>query len=135
VSKATVKRFLEAFGRGDVNALVKCFDQREHHGSACRRAIGETGSRFLRRVKQRAGVCREPAFETQAFAVDQLVVAEGTSRLPKALFTHRGKATQKNFGSDWALMCVVSDDRVLEYRFFDESAALGAADPATAYQA
>tara|TARA_B100000809_G_scaffold91232_1_gene89750 strand:+ start:422 stop:1390 length:969 start_codon:yes stop_codon:yes gene_type:complete len=49
-------------------------------------------------------------------AGDNLVIANGT-------FSHEVKATGKLFNSAWVQLCVIEDEKIKEYRFYEDSAA------------
>lgn len=133
-STQTLRRFFAAFARGDGEAVVATFDP-----SATLTAV-RSGPRQPREVYGTyvgaAGV-REfvanlgGAFETQNFAVDR-IASEGEVAAAHGSFTHLVKSTGRLFRSDWALVCTVREGRIVDYRFFEDSAALVAADPARA---
>jgi NAD(P)H-dependent FMN reductase/ketosteroid isomerase-like protein len=49
-------------------------------------------------------------------AGDNLVIANGT-------FSHEVKATGKLFNSAWVQLCIIEDEKIKEYRFYEDSAA------------
>ncbi|SDX75312.1 NAD(P)H-dependent oxidoreductase [Flavobacterium degerlachei] len=53
-------------------------------------------------------------------AGDNLVMANGT-------FSHEIKATGKLFNSTWVQLCIIEDEKIKEYRFYEDSAAFIAA--------
>ena len=62
-------------------------------------------------------------FNTKDFTVqhissagDNLVMANGT-------FSHEVKATGKLFNSTWVNLCIIADEKIKEYRFYEDSAA------------
>lgn len=66
-------------------------------------------------------------FNTKDFTVqhissagDNLVMANGT-------FSHEVKATGKLFNSTWVNLCIIADEKIKEYRFYEDSAAFIAA--------
>lgn len=60
-------------------------------------------------------------FDTKAFAVEN-IIGEGNLASANGTFTHVIKATGKSFSSDWALMCILQDGKILEYHFYEDSA-------------
>jgi uncharacterized protein len=131
-SSETVKQFFAAFGKGDVEGIVGTFDpaativavragEREHdelYGSY----RGKQGAReFVANLGR--------TFDTQAFSVDA-ILAEGDTAFARGSFTHKVKATGKLYSSDWALTCVVRDGKIVEYRFFEDSASFARANTA-----
>ena len=133
-SSIVVKQFFTAFGKGDVEGVVATFDP-DATITAVRQGPRREGQVYGT-YRGTAGV-REfvanlgGAFETTAFSVDA-IAGEGDVAFAKGAFSHTVKKTGKKFQSDWALMCRVRGERIVEYRFFEDSAALVAADPATA---
>jgi ketosteroid isomerase-like protein len=51
-----------------------------------------------------------------ASAGDNLVMANGT-------FSHEVKTTGKLFNSSWVQLCIIADEKIKEYRFYEDSAA------------
>jgi uncharacterized protein len=136
-STETLKRFFAAFGRGDGDAVVATFDP-----SATLTAVrsgprepGQLYGSYLGAAGVRDFVTNlGGAFDTQAFSVDR-IAGEGEVAVAHGSFTHRVKSTGRLFHSAWALVCTVRGGRIVDYRFFEDSAALAAADPATALSA
>jgi len=125
-SSEVVRQFFNAFGQGALEQAVALFEPhatvvavREGEpetGSIYGTYRGQSGARtFLQNVGQ--------SFDTQAFAVDQ-VVGQGEIAFAKGSFAHQLKTTRRLFVSDWALMCRVVGDKIVEFRFFEDSAAL-----------
>ena len=128
-SSEVVRQFFHAFGQGALEQVVGLFDPQTtvvavRSGEVKRDTIygtyvGQAGVRaFLQNVSG--------SFDTQAFAVDE-VVGDGPVAFAKGSFAHLVKATGRVFASDWALMCRVVNDKIVEFRFFEDSAALMAA--------
>ena len=61
------------------------------------------------------------SFDTKAFSVDH-IVGEGNVAFASGKFTHQVKSTGKPYASDWSLMCVIQDGKILEYHFYEDSA-------------
>jgi ketosteroid isomerase-like protein len=129
-STETVKQFFAAFGKGDVEGIVATFapsatiiavragkqENNEPYGSY----DGKEGAReFVANLGR--------TFDTQAFSVDALI-AEGDTAFARGSFTHKVKATGKLYTSDWALTCVVRAGKIVEYRFFEDSASFARAN-------
>ena len=128
-SSDVLRSFFAAFGRGDVEGAIDTFHRdvsitavrkgprtaKAIHGSYAGR---EGASEFLSNLGH--------TFDTQAFSVDH-VIGEGAVAFAKGSFTHRMKTTSKLFASDWALMSVIKDSRIVEFHFFEDSAAFAEA--------
>lgn len=122
-SKDVVKDFFAAFGSGDFNGVMNSF-----HDSCTVIGIRDgkrTGSQLYGSYKGKEGVKSfltnlGSTFDTKAFSVDH-VIGEGDVAFANGKFTHVVKSTGKTFSSDWALMCVIKDDKIYEYHFFEDS--------------
>ena len=133
-SSDIIKQFFAAFGRGDLEQVVATFDPGativavrsgpRREGQVYGTYTGVSGARdFLANLGR--------SFDTKAFSVDVIVGGDDVA-FAKGSFSHQLKSTGKTFTSDWALMCRTHGDRIVEYRFFEDSASLAAADPSTA---
>jgi ketosteroid isomerase-like protein len=129
--KATdvVKEFFAAFGKGDVDGVIASFspnasivavrnaDKKENHYGTYK---GKEGVKdFLATLGK--------SFDTKAFAVNN-IVGEGNVAFANGSFTHKLKSTGKLFSSDWALMTVVKEGKILEYHFYEDSQAFAFAN-------
>jgi len=122
-SKEVVQGFFTAFGNGDFNGVMNSF-----HDSCTIHAVRDaqrSGSQIYGTYKGKEGAKTfltnvGGAFDTKAFTVEN-IIGEGNVSFANGKFTHVVKATGKSFTSDWALMCVVKDDRILEYHFYEDS--------------
>ncbi|HXS19217.1 MAG TPA: nuclear transport factor 2 family protein [Polyangiaceae bacterium] len=128
-SSEVVRQFFAAFSQGALEPLVALFDPQAtliavrqgqpQSGGIYGTYRGHHGVRsFIDNVTS--------SFDTQAFAVDE-VVGQGEVAFAKGSFVHHLKGTQRLFSSDWALMCRVVQSKIVEFRFFEDSAALLAA--------
>jgi len=122
-SKEVVQGFFTAFSNGDFNGIVNSF-----HDSCTVTAIRDSqrsGQQIYGTYKGKEGAKTflsnlGNAFDTKAFSVEN-IVGEGNVSFANGKFTHVVKATGKSFPSDWALMCVIKDDKILEYHFYEDS--------------
>lgn len=129
---AAIQAFFDAFGAGDLDALVATFT-----GDAIITAVrtaerDENAAGVYGTYRGHAGVRAFVAnlganFDTKAFDVERIVGEGDDVAFATGSFTHVVKATGREFSSDWALMCVVTDGRISEYRFFEDSAAFATA--------
>lgn len=127
-SADVVREFFAAFGSGDLDKLVDTFAV-DAEIVAVRRSSpnGAPYGRYAGRDGVRAFVAAlGKTFDTKAFTVDH-VASDGELAFANGSFIHEVRATGKPFRSDWALLCVVRDGRIREYRFFEDSAAFVAA--------
>ena len=63
-------------------------------------------------------------FETKEFIVETVVEASDNLVIAKGTFSHLVKSSGKLFNSNWIQLCVVEDEMIKEYRFYEDSAAL-----------
>ncbi len=127
-SADVVRGFFAAFSKGDLEGVATV------HPDARVVAIREGARRnediygsYAGKEGARAFVAMlGKSFDTQAFSVDG-VVGEGDIAFASGRFTHRLKSTGKIFRSEWALRCVIQDGKILEYRFYEDSAAFAEA--------
>ena len=124
-SSEVVRSFFAAFGSGDLDGIVAVFHPDAHITAVRPGARGEgqlygsySGAAGVREFVGTLG----RLFETQAFSVDH-VVGLGEVAFASGRFTHRVRATDRVFRSDWALKCVIRDGAIFEYHFYEDSAA------------
>lgn len=122
-SKEVVQGFFNAFGNGDFNGIINSF-----HDSCTITAVREAdryGSQIYGTYEGEDGAKAfisnlGNAFDTKAFSVGN-VIGEGNIAFANGKFTHVVKSSGKTFSSDWALMCVIKDDKIFEYHFYEDS--------------
>ncbi|MEO7988302.1 MAG: nuclear transport factor 2 family protein [Chryseolinea sp.] len=122
-SKEVVQDFFTAFGNGDFNGVINSF-----HDSCTVIAIRDSsrsGNQIYGTYKGKDGAKTflsnlGAAFETKAFTIEN-IMGEGNVSFANGSFTHVVKSTGKSFQSDWALMCVIKDDKIVEYHFYEDS--------------
>lgn len=123
-SVSVVKEFFSAFSIGNLEGIVNSF-----HDDAVIYAV-RNGQRPAGQLygtyKGRSGA-REfinnlvSTFETRAFQVDR-IAGEGELAFANGSFLHIVKSTGREYSSQWALVCVVKDNKIMEYRFYEDSA-------------
>lgn len=122
-SKEVVQDFFSAFGNGDFDGVVNSF-----HDSCTVIGIRDSersGDQIYGTYKGKDGAKTFLAnlgktFDTKAFTVEH-VIGEGDVSFANGKFTHVVKATGKTFSSAWALLCIIKDDKIFEYRFYEDS--------------
>jgi ketosteroid isomerase-like protein len=123
-SSEVVKDFFAAFGKGDMEGLINSFQ--DNCKITAVRESARTGKEIYGSYEGKQGVSDfisnlGAAFNTKAFTVNN-VIGEGKVAFANGKFTHEIKSTGKMFSSDWALMCVVENGKILEYHFYEDSA-------------
>lgn len=122
-SKEVVQEFFNAFSKRDFNGIINTF-----HDSSTITAVRDAsanGSQIYGTYHGKEGLKSflanlGTAFDTKAFSVNN-VIGEGKIAFANGKFTHIVKATGKPYSSDWALMCVIKDDKIFEYHFYEDS--------------
>ena len=125
-NKPVVASYFEAFGRGDMEAVLSHFHPNckivsvrdtsrvkgQLHGSNTGLEEAQT---FLSNIAR--------LFETESFEVKSLMEAEDHVVYAHGSFAHKVKATGNLFYSDWVQRCVIAEGKIKEYRFYEDSAA------------
>jgi len=122
-SKDVVQGFFTAFGSGDFNGVVNSF-----HDSCTVVAVRDgqqSGDQIHGTYKGKNGAKTflsnlGNVFDTKAFSLEN-IIGEGNVSFANGKFTHIVKSTGKSFSSDWALMCIIKEDKIFEYHFYEDS--------------
>jgi ketosteroid isomerase-like protein len=122
-SKEVVQGFFTAFGKGDFNGIINSFH--DSCTTTAVRAANRNESQIYGTYHGKEGAKTfisnlGNTFDTKAFSVDNMI-SEGNIVFANGKFTHIVKSSGKSFSSDWALMCVIKDDKILEYHFYEDS--------------
>jgi len=124
-SKAPLRAFFDAFGKGDFEGILNTFHAEAvitavHDGPRSNNEIYGTyeGSDGVKTFLSNLG----NTFETQSFSVESLI-GEGDVAFANGKFVHKVKATNKLFPSDWVLRVAVKDNKIINYHFYENSAA------------
>lgn len=123
-SVTVVKEFFSAFSNGNLEGIINSF-----HEDAVIYAV-RNGQRLTGEIygtyKGRSGA-REfinnlgSTFDTRAFQVDR-IAGDGELAFATGSFLHIVKSTGREYSSQWALACVIKDNKIIEYRFYEDSA-------------
>jgi len=62
-------------------------------------------------------------FNTKDFTVKHIASAGDNLVIANGIFSHEVKATGKLFNSTWVQLCVIADEKIKEYRFYEDSSA------------
>ncbi|MFT4850531.1 MAG: ketosteroid isomerase-like protein [Sediminicola sp.] len=66
-------------------------------------------------------------FNTKEFTVNQIASAGDNLVMSNGAFSHEVKTTGKLFNSSWVQLCIIENEKIKEYRFYEDSAAFVAA--------
>ncbi|WP_088125003.1 nuclear transport factor 2 family protein [Roseivirga misakiensis] len=125
-NKQVLASYFEAFGRGDMVAV------RSHFHPNCKIVSVREASRVNGQLHGSYQGLEEAEtflgnivslFDTQSFEVKSLMEAEENVVYAHGSFVHKVKAKGNMFESDWVQRCVIADGKILEYRFYEDSAA------------
>ncbi|KAA1245430.1 NAD(P)H-dependent oxidoreductase [Aquimarina sp. RZ0] len=122
-----VQSYFDAFQKGDLDGVLDVFHpdcyivsvkeeerlKEQLHGIYRTR---KEARQFLRNIVS--------LFETKEFIVDTVLEAGDNLVVAKGTFSHLVRSSGKLFNSNWVQLCVVEDEMIKEYRFYEDSAAL-----------
>ncbi len=66
-------------------------------------------------------------FNTKDFTVNHIASAGDNLVMANGTFSHEVKTTGKLFNSSWVQLCIIENEKIKEYRFYEDSAAFVAA--------
>lgn len=66
-------------------------------------------------------------FNTKDFTVNIIASAGDNLVMSNGTFSHEVKTTGKLFNSAWVQLCIIENEKIKEYRFYEDSAAFVAA--------
>ncbi len=126
-NKQVVESYFKAFQSGNLEEVVQIFHpdcyivsvkeeerpKEQLHGIYRTR---EASKQFLNNIVS--------LFETKAFTVETVVETADNLVVAKGTFSHLVKSSGKLFNSNWVQLCIVKDEMIKEYRFYEDSAAL-----------
>lgn len=122
-SKEVVQGFFNAFGKGDLNSIINSF-----HDSCKVTAVrnaNRDGDQIYGSYQGVEGVKKfisnlGTTFDTKMFSVEN-IISERDVVFANGKFSHILKSSGKAFSSNWALMCVIKDNKIIEYHFYEDS--------------
>jgi len=130
-STKTVSNFFEALGKGDSDAAINLFDEQAQIilvRPSENRSTEELYGTYTGKKGAADFLCNfSKTFSPQEFSVQNLIGNDQVA-FANGNFTHKVIATGKLFSSIWALMCIVKNEKISEYRFYEDSSAFDAAN-------
>ncbi|MDO5980971.1 nuclear transport factor 2 family protein [Flavivirga spongiicola] len=120
-----VQDYFKAFQNGDIDNVLNLFhdnclivsvkdqerEKEQLHGTY---RTKEEATQFIANIIN--------LFNTKEFVVERVVGNENVV-FANGKFTHEVKATGKLFVSDWTQLSIIEDNKIKEYRFYEDSAA------------
>ncbi|WP_299114041.1 NAD(P)H-dependent oxidoreductase [uncultured Winogradskyella sp.] len=126
-NREVVKSYFKAFTNGNLDEVLNIFHPNTYIVSVKEEERPIEQLHGIYRTRQEAKQFLKnivALFETKEFTVDTVVEAEGNLVIAKGKFSHLVKSSGKLFNSDWVQLCIVEDEMIKEYRFYEDSAAL-----------
>lgn len=128
-----VQAYFNAFQNGDMEHVLNAFHpdcyivsvkEEEHpidqlHGIY---RTKEEAKQFLNNITS--------LFNTKDFTVHHIASAGDNLVMANGAFSHEVKTTGKLFNSSWVQLCIIENEKIKEYRFYEDSAAFVAASTA-----
>ncbi len=125
-NKSVVEGYFDAFSKGDVDKVLdtfhpECFIVSVREGN---RQKGQLHGSYKSRTQAKDFLINiTNLFETKSFQVESIMEGQDNVVYANGTFTHKVKATGKLFYSTWVQRCVIEDNMIKEYRFYEDSAA------------
>lgn len=126
-NKEVVASYFTAFTNGNLDEVLQIFHPNSYIVSVKEEARSTEQLHGIYRTRDEAKQFLKnivSLFETKEFTVDTLVEAEGNLVIAKGKFSHLVKSSGKLFNSNWVQVCIIEDEMIKEYRFYEDSAAL-----------
>ncbi len=125
-----VQDYFNAFQNGDMENVLNAFHsdcyivsvkeeerpKKQLHGIY---RTKEEAKQFLKNITS--------LFDTKYFTVNQIASAGDNLVMSNGTFSHEVKTTGKLFNSSWVQLCIIENEKIKEYRFYEDSAAFVAA--------
>ncbi|MDT0607055.1 NAD(P)H-dependent oxidoreductase [Croceitalea rosinachiae] len=122
-----VQSYFDAFQQGDLDAVLNVFHPDCYIVSVKEEERLKDQLHGIYRTRKEARQFLKnivSLFETKEFIVDTVVEAGNNLVIAKGSFSHLVRSSGKLFNSNWVQLCVVEDEMIKEYRFYEDSAAL-----------
>ena len=121
-----IRRGYEAFGRGDINALLESFDEHITWVTPGPPELATSGNRSGRQAVAQFFAAVNDVFEIQRFEPKEFV-AQGDRIVVLGSETARARATGKVVDLDWVHAFTMRDSKVIAFQEFFDTAAVVAA--------
>ncbi|OIQ18021.1 MAG: hypothetical protein BM557_07320 [Flavobacterium sp. MedPE-SWcel] len=125
-----VKDYFSAFQSGDMDAVLNSFHTDCYIVSVKEEERPKEQLHGIYRSKSEAKqllINITTLFNTKDFTVNNVMAGDGNLVISSGSFSHEVKVTGKLFNSTWVQLCVIEDEKIKEYRFYEDSAAFVAA--------
>ncbi|WP_109299983.1 NAD(P)H-dependent oxidoreductase [Aquimarina sp. AU474] len=126
-NKEVVESYFNAFTSGNLDKVLTIFHPNAYIVSVKEEERSTEKLHGIYRTREEAKQFLKnivALFETKEFTVDTVVEAEGNLVIAKGKFSHLVKSSGKLFNSNWVQLCIIKDEMIKEYRFYEDSAAL-----------
>ncbi|MBW1298578.1 NAD(P)H-dependent oxidoreductase [Aquimarina litoralis] len=122
-----VQAYFNAFQQGDLEAVLNVFHPDCYIVSVKEEERPAEQLHGIYRTKKEAQQFLNnivTLFETKEFIVENVMEAADNLVVAKGSFSHLVRSSGKLFNSNWVQLCVIEDEMIKEYRFYEDSAAL-----------
>ena len=121
-----IQEYFTAFHNGDVEGIINSFHadcyivsvKEEERPKEQLHGIYRTRKEAKQFVKNIHNL-----FNTKDFSIDRIIPVDDNLVISNGTFSHEVKATGKIFKSTWVQYCTIVDEKIKEYRFYEDSAA------------
>ncbi|OUR90974.1 hypothetical protein A9Q87_13500 [Flavobacteriales bacterium 34_180_T64] len=121
-----VKDYFNAFQNGDMEQVLNSFHPDCYIVSVKEEERPREQLHGIYRTKDEAKQFLNnitSLFNTKDFTVENILPAGDNLVMANGTFSHIVKATGKLFNSTWVQLCIIEDEKIKEYRFYEDSAA------------
>lgn len=121
-----IRRGYDAFGRGDINALLELFDDQIHWVTPGPPELATSGKRTGRQAVAEFFASVNEVFDIQRFEPKEFI-AQGDRIVVLGDETARVRATDKMLDLDWVHVFTMRNGKVIAFQEFFDTAAVVAA--------
>jgi len=129
-NEVVVQEYFTAFQNGDIEGVINSFHsdcyivsvKEEERPKEQLHGIYRTrkeAKQFLKNIHN--------LFNTKDFSIERIIPVNNNLVIANGTFSHEVKTTGKLFNSTWVQYCTIVDEKIKEYRFYEDSAAFIAA--------
>ncbi len=121
-----LEHYFGSFKNGDMEAVLNSFHDECYIVSVKEEERPKEQLHGIYRTKEEARQFLSnigALFNPKDFSIERIrAIGEGEV-MANGTFSHEVKATGKLFNSNWVQLCVIKDEKIKEYRFYEDSAA------------
>ena len=121
-----VQDYFNAFQNGDMEHVLNSFHPDCYIVSVKEEERPKEQLHGIYRTKEEAKQLLDnitSLFNTKDFTVNHIASAGDNLVMANGTFSHEVKTTGKLFNSSWVQLCIIEDEKIKEFRFYEDSAA------------